>query len=146
MTLNEALAAVNAQPDNPKETKVHFLACGFEALHLKTFVHANLLQRLQETPVQVQCGLYGDLLGNLSKAAISPAVGALIIIEWSDIDSRLGLRSSGGWSELIKLIAFLTGDGPDPTVKHGEQSAEEELAEILRRREEEKAKAAAATH
>lgn len=51
-----------------------------------------------------------------------------------------------GWSELIKLIAFLTGDGPDPTVKHGEQSAEEELAEILRRREEEKAKAAAATH
>ena len=39
-----------------------------------------------------------------------------------------------GWSELIKRIAFLTGDGPDPTVKPGEKSAEEELAEVLRSR------------
>lgn len=41
-----------------------------------------------------------------------------------------------GWSELIKRIAFLTGDGPDPTVKADEKTAEEELAEVLRERTE----------
>ncbi|MGJ7543449.1 TRAP transporter small permease subunit [Variovorax sp. LT1R16] len=39
-----------------------------------------------------------------------------------------------GWSELIKRVAFLRGDGPDPTLKVGEKSAEEELAEVLRER------------
>lgn len=39
-----------------------------------------------------------------------------------------------GWSELIKRVAFLRGDGPDPTLKAGEKSAEEELAEVLRER------------
>jgi len=48
-----------------------------------------------------------------------------------------------GWSELIKRIAFLTGDGPDPTVKPGEKSAEEELAEVLRQRTEAEAEQAA---
>ena len=44
-----------------------------------------------------------------------------------------------GWSELIKRVAFLNGRGPDPTLKAGEKSAEEELAEILRQREAAKA-------
>lgn len=39
-----------------------------------------------------------------------------------------------GWSELIKRVAFLRGVGPDPTLKAGEKSAEEELAEVLRER------------
>lgn len=38
-----------------------------------------------------------------------------------------------GWSELIKRIAFLKGLVPDPTVKSGEKTAEEELAESIRR-------------
>ena len=37
-----------------------------------------------------------------------------------------------GWSELIKRIAFLTGNGPDPMGKLQDKSAEEELAEALR--------------
>jgi len=36
-----------------------------------------------------------------------------------------------GWSELIKRVAFLRGEGPDPTIKAGEKTAEEELAEVL---------------
>jgi TRAP-type mannitol/chloroaromatic compound transport system permease small subunit len=48
-----------------------------------------------------------------------------------------------GWSELIKLVAFLRGQGPDPTVKAGEKSAEEELLEVLRARESERAPDAA---
>lgn len=38
-----------------------------------------------------------------------------------------------GWSELIKRIAFLKGLVPDPTVNSGEKTAEEELAESIRR-------------
>lgn len=36
-------------------------------------------------------------------------------------------------SELIKRVAFLTGDGPDPLVKRHEKSAEQELAEEIAR-------------
>ena len=38
-----------------------------------------------------------------------------------------------GWSELIKRIAFLMGLIEDPTAKRLEKSAEEELAEAIRR-------------
>lgn len=44
-----------------------------------------------------------------------------------------------GWSELIKRIAFLRGVGPDPMGRLTDQSAEEELAEALRREAEVKA-------
>lgn len=38
-----------------------------------------------------------------------------------------------GWSELIKRIAFLQGLIEDPTAKKAEKTAEEELAESIRR-------------
>lgn len=38
-----------------------------------------------------------------------------------------------GWSELIKRIAFLQGRIEDPTAKREEKTAEEELAESIRR-------------
>ena len=37
-----------------------------------------------------------------------------------------------GLSELIKRIAFLMGIAPDPTLRKGERTAEEELAEFMR--------------
>lgn len=37
------------------------------------------------------------------------------------------------WSELIKRIAFLQGLIEDPTIRHVEKTAEEELAEAIRR-------------
>ena len=49
-----------------------------------------------------------------------------------------------GWSELIKRVAFLRGQGPDPTDKSGEKSAEEMLAEDLRMKTEAEEAAAAA--
>jgi TRAP-type mannitol/chloroaromatic compound transport system permease small subunit len=46
-----------------------------------------------------------------------------------------------GWSELIKRIAFLQGLIEDPTVKKVEKTAEEELAEAIRRLAETKTNA-----
>jgi len=48
-----------------------------------------------------------------------------------------------GWSELIKRVAFLRGLIPDPTIKAQAKSAEEELAEEIRRQAERDAAAKA---
>ena len=102
MTLNEALAIVNSRRGGDAEA-IYYLACGFEPLHLKTLLHAHLLQRLPDFDgVRIQHGIYGDFRGNLDSAAKSEAIGAAIVLEWSDIDPRLGMRASGGWSSETK--------------------------------------------
>jgi TRAP-type mannitol/chloroaromatic compound transport system permease small subunit len=55
-----------------------------------------------------------------------------------------GLLWLQGVSELIKRIAFLQGLIPDPTLKAGEKSAEEQLAEEIRKLAE--AKSSTASH
>jgi TRAP-type mannitol/chloroaromatic compound transport system permease small subunit len=55
-----------------------------------------------------------------------------------------GLLWLQGASELIKRIAFLKGLITDPTLKEGEKSAEEELAEEIRKLAEAKAQQTAA--
>ncbi len=52
-----------------------------------------------------------------------------------------GLLMLQGWSELIKRIAFLKGLIEDPTQKKLEKTAEEELAEAIRRLTESKTNA-----
>jgi len=102
MTLNEALAIINSRQGGRKGG-TYFLVCGFEPLHLASFFQARLLERLPADPgVEVQRGTYGDLQGNLEAARLSSAVAAAAVVEWSDVDPRLGLRSSGGWSNHAK--------------------------------------------
>jgi FkbH-like protein len=98
VTLNQALSIIKSRRDGGGKKSIHFLACGFEPLHLKTLFQAALLERLPDDDVEVRHGVYGDLTGNLALAAESPAVGTALLIEWGDVDPRLGLRSSGGWS------------------------------------------------
>jgi FkbH-like protein len=102
VTLNEALALIKSSAGRGGEKKPHYLVCGFEPLHLKTFLSAHLLDRLPASGVGILNGVYGDLTGNLSSAAKSSALAAAVVIEWGDIDPRLGLRSSGGWAEEVK--------------------------------------------
>jgi FkbH-like protein len=74
-----------------------FLACGFTPLHLQTFLLARLRQLLPDKRIEIKTGLYGDLAGTLER--LDPAgFDALILpLEWSDLDSRLGIRTLGGW-------------------------------------------------
>lgn len=97
MTLNQALAIIKEQKRGG-QARVHFLVCGCQPLHLATFLHAHLLERFPDNQVEILTGLYGDFLGNLGKASGSLAMAATVALEWSDLDPRLGLRSSGGWS------------------------------------------------
>jgi len=103
MTLNQALAIVNSRKSN-REAGIYYLACAFEPLHLATMFRAHLLERLSnDQDVEVRHGVYGDLRGNIESAARSSAAGTAVVLEWSDLDPRLGLRSSGGWSNEAKV-------------------------------------------
>ncbi len=51
---------------------------------------------------------------------------------WFALPVGVTLLMLQGWSELIKRIAYLRGQGPDPMGRLVEKSAEEELAEALR--------------
>ena len=98
MTLAEALKIVQNAPDEAGSFDV-MLACGFTPLHLRTFLCAHLQQRLPQRSVRVGVGLYGDLLGTLERTSGESVHALAIALEWSDLDPRLGYRSTGSWSE-----------------------------------------------
>ncbi len=52
---------------------------------------------------------------------------------WLALPIGFTLLMLQGWSELIKRIAFLRGQGPDPMGRITDKSAEAELAEALRK-------------
>lgn len=75
-------------------------------------------------PVVIQMYQSGEVSGNPGGLIRWPV--------WTAIPVGITLLLLQGISELIKRIAFLTGDGPDPMGKLSDKSAEEELAEALR--------------
>lgn len=99
MKLTEALKVVAGTRGSPIEQRA-FLACGFEPLHLPVFLRAHHAERFDGHALSIGVGLYGDLLGNLERAAQSDATLVWVIVEWADVDPRLGLRSTGAWSGL----------------------------------------------
>lgn len=96
MTLAEALS-IASRPGRSTENALSLgLCCGFEPLHLSTFLNAYTKAKLDRA-VDVRKGLYGDLWGNLRTAVAEPPDAAVVVLEWADLDPRLGVRSSGGW-------------------------------------------------
>jgi TRAP-type mannitol/chloroaromatic compound transport system permease small subunit len=96
------------------------------------------------TPVCVALLYYGIpfFLRGLMSGEVSGNAGGLI--RWpvyAMIPLGFTLLLLQGWSELIKRIAFLKGLIEDPTVKKVEKTAEEELAEAIRRLAETKTNA-----
>ena len=74
-----------------------------------------------------------ELMQKYSTGEMSGNTGGLVRWPvWVAIPVGITLLMLQGWSELIKRIAFLRGQGPDPMGKLTDKSAEEELAEVLR--------------
>ena len=96
MTLREALALARQNPHASHRRKM-ILACGFQPLHLIPLLKAHYAQRFPDQAIDIETGLYGDIEGTLAMGAGSQSDAAAAVIEWSDLDSRLGLRSTGGW-------------------------------------------------
>jgi FkbH-like protein len=95
LKLIDALKIVRQGQSSAAPLRVALLM-GASPLHLKTFLHAHLQQHSPERRVEIETGRYGDLAGSLER--VDAAVSAVaVVIEWPDLDPRLGLRSSGGW-------------------------------------------------
>ena len=74
-----------------------------------------------------------EVIDKFTSGEVSGNPGGLIRWPvWVAIPVGITLLMLQGWSELIKRIAFLSGQGPDPMGKLADKSAEEELAEVLR--------------
>ncbi|HET6338593.1 MAG TPA: HAD-IIIC family phosphatase [Polyangiales bacterium] len=97
MKLQEALTTVANARAHAVDKRVA-LACGIEPLHLRTYLEAHYATRLAGHRLELECGLYGDLEGNIDRAATSACDAVAIVFEWGDLDPRLGLRSVGAWS------------------------------------------------
>lgn len=122
MRLGEALQIIGRSGEKAGMS-IHLL-CGFTPLHLETFIKAHLLTRFPDAGVDVRTGLYGDLEGNIHRARENGGDGAIVIIEWSDLDQRLGFRTSGGWQiETLKDIVV--------QVEEKCQRIERRLAELV---------------
>jgi FkbH-like protein len=96
MTLAQALDLIRQREETARKRKVA-LICGFEPLHLGTFLKGHIAERFESEGAELRTGLYGDLEGTLAAAVGAECEAAALVLEWSQIDSRLGLRSSGGW-------------------------------------------------
>ncbi len=97
MKLLEALKILHANPPAGAEDLNVFLACGFTPLHLQTFLSAHLRKLFPDHRVSHHVGLFGDCLGNLERLPKSPLDAVAVVLEWDDLDPRLGLRQLGGW-------------------------------------------------
>ena len=96
MKLSEAMRKVNeARSDDAPDWRCG-LACGFTPLHLQTFLHACMLDRTSNQ-FAIEIGLYGDLLGTVQGFAEQKLEKIVVVIEWSDLDPRLGFRVTHGW-------------------------------------------------
>ena len=108
LKLIEALKLVALPVEEHAPEKRVFLACGFTPLHLQTFLAAGLKLLFPDHRVFVKHGLFGDLSGNIERVqAQEDALDSLVVlVEWSDLDPRLGVRTLGGWhpSQMAEIV------------------------------------------
>lgn len=98
MKLVEALEALKYNPPADSPALEIQLACGFTPLHFLTFLGAHLREAFPSHHIAISTGTFGDLAGNLERLAKAQNSIIVAIIEWQDLDPRLGIRTLGGWN------------------------------------------------
>ena len=106
MKLIEALKIMQLPVVDAASSLRIFLACGFTPLHLQTFLVAHLRAKRPDALPKMQNGLFGDLVGNIERLDSSKIDVVAVILEWADLDPRLGIRRLGGWraAELEDIV------------------------------------------
>jgi FkbH-like protein len=97
LNLIEALEVSRKPVAQDAKSLRFFLACGFTPLHLQNFLSAYLRQMFPDNRVEIKTGLFGDLADSLERLDAKTLDGLTVAMEWSDLDSRLGIRELGGW-------------------------------------------------
>ncbi len=93
MNLLAALELLKQPISEPASNQELFLTCGVTPLHLKTFLAAHLRLWFPKDHIEIGTGLYGDLIGNLERLRPSGGLMVCVVLEWADLDPRLGIRS-----------------------------------------------------
>jgi FkbH-like protein len=96
MKLIEALETIKQSARQSSVFEVQ-LACGFTPLHFLTFLIAHLQRHFPDQKVVIRTGLFGDLQGNLERVEKETPGNVVVVLEWEDLDPRLGIRRLGGW-------------------------------------------------
>lgn len=107
MNFLSALELIRCQVLDGTTPRKLFLACGFTPVYLPVFINAELIALQPSRKNEVKSGLFGDLLGNVSRGQASDSEALLVLVEWSDIDARLGIRTLGGWrtTDLSSIVS-----------------------------------------
>ena len=98
MKLVEALEALNHNLPHESPVLEIKLACGFMPLHFSTFLGGHLRRQFSGHRVAISTGAFGDLAGNLERLAGVQGSIVVAIVEWQNLDPRLGIRLLGGWN------------------------------------------------
>jgi FkbH-like protein len=114
MKVSEALEIVHGADPGARPFRV-VLACGFTPLHLQTFLTAHLQRRLPDRKVTIETGVYGDVRGPLRKVPTMQVDALAVVLEWTDLDPRLGYRNLGGWgapeeADILQQVERSLGD------------------------------------
>ena len=70
------------------------LACSFTPLHLETFVLGYIARKRPLVEVGAVDGIYGDLPGTIDHLVTAEIDSSVAVIEWADLDPRLGWREA----------------------------------------------------
>jgi len=97
MKLSEALRIINEADARPEQVDV-YLACGFTPMHLRTFIAAHLQRQTSSARIAVETGVFDDLPGNIKRMELSGSELGICVVEWPDLDPRLGVRRISSWS------------------------------------------------
>ena len=98
MKLSQALNLAGKCDSHEGEPFAVYLACGFTPQHLRTFLCAHLAQRLPDRRIEIAEGHFGDLAGGLAALERDLHCHAVaLVLEWSDLDPRLGYRTTHAW-------------------------------------------------
>jgi len=98
MKLIEALAIMAANASRVSEPMKTALVSGFTPLHLLTFLQAELQLLFPSHRIEVTIGSYGDIPGTLKGLRGNEVDAIALVLEWEDLDSRLGIRQLGAWT------------------------------------------------
>jgi len=121
MNLLSALELLKQPVSESESDRQLYLGCGFTPLHLKTFLAAYLRLCFPKDRIEINTGLYGDLLGSLERLRLSRGLMTCVLVEWADLDPRLGIRSLGGW-----------GSADIPDIVESARRQSERLADLIK--------------
>jgi hypothetical protein len=90
MKLAEALRILQREVVPDRMPFTAYLVCGFEPLHLKTFLAAQLQDRFPHYGISIATGLYGDCLGNLKRLQKTKVDAGAVVVAVAHVRRRPG--------------------------------------------------------